>query len=200
MAASHTFRSALGGFNREDVVQYIEYTRSRHDAEIAQLKSDNQALKEELALLRARPSQENTPDLSAQLAELEEKYAAIEQERNALTAQIAQLQAELSSKEAPVAQTPNQELAGKELEAYRRAERAERVARERAQLIYDQANGVLADATVHVDEAAAQIGQMTDTVSAQLSALQEAVSSSKHALKEAAATLASICTQAADDE
>lgn len=200
MAASHTFRSALGGFNREDVVQYIEYTRSRHDAEIAQLKSDNQALKEELAVLRARPSLENTPDLSAQLAELEEKYAAIEQERNALTAQIAQLQTELSSKEAPVAQTPSQELAGKELEAYRRAERAERVARERAQLIYDQANGVLADATVHVDEAAAQIGQMTDTVSAQLSALQEAVSSSKHALKEAAATLASICTQAADDE
>lgn len=200
MAASHTFRSAIGGFNREDVVQYIEYTRSKHDAEIAQLKSDNQALKDELAVLRGQPAQAPSEDLSAKLVELEEKLTAAEQERNALLAQVAQLQAELTAKEVAAPQSPSQELAGKELEAYRRAERAERVARERAQLIYDQANGVLADATIHVDEAAAQIGQMTDNVSAQLTALQEAVSGSKHALKEAAATLASICTQAEEDE
>ena len=200
MAASHTFRSAIGGFNREDVVQYIEYTRSRHDAEVSQLKSDNQALKDELSALRANPAQAPAQDLSSELQALEEKYAAAQQECDTLRAQVAQLQAELAAKGDVSPKDASQELAGKELEAYRRAERAERVARERAQLIYDQANGVLADATVHVDEAAAQIGQMTDRVSAQLSALQEAVSGSKQALTDAAAVLASICTQAEEDE
>lgn len=191
MAASHSFRSALGGFNREDVVQYIEYSRSRHEAEVAQLKSENQALQEELNALRGNSAE----DLSAKLTEMEEQYAAAQQERNALLAQIAQLQEELAAKGTPAPQAPNRELADKELEAYRRAERAERVARERAQLIYDQANGVLADASVHVDEAAAQIGLLTDQVSAQLTSLQGAVCGSKMALKEAAAALAAISTQ-----
>lgn len=196
MAASHSFRSALGGFNREDVVQYIEYSRSRHEAEVAQLKSENQALQEELDALRGNSAE----DLSAKLTELEGQYAAAQKERNDLLAQVAQLQAELAAKDTPAPQAPSRELADKELEAYRRAERAERVARERAQLIYDQANGVLADASVHVDEAAAQIGLLTDQVSAQLTSLQGAVSGSKMALKEAAAALAAISTQPEDAE
>lgn len=196
MAASHSFRSALGGFNREDVVQYIEYSRSRHEAEVAQLKSVNQALQEELNALRGN----SATDLSAKLSELEEQYAAAQQERDALLAQIAQLQEELAANDTPAPQTTGRELADKELEAYRRAERAERVARERAQLIYDQANGVLADATVHVDDAAAQIGLLTDQVSAQLTSLQGAVYGSKLALKEAAAALSAICAQPEDAE
>ena len=30
MAVSKNFRSALGGFNRQDVVRYIEYMNTKH--------------------------------------------------------------------------------------------------------------------------------------------------------------------------
>lgn len=180
MSVSHNFRSALGGFNREDVVHYIEYARAQHDAEIAQLRSENQALKEELAALRAAPA--------ASCTELEERIAALEAERDELKAQLDATAPEEIEPE----QLQPQELMVKELEAYRRAERAERNARERAQQIYDQANGVLADAAVQVDEAAARIGQMTDMVSTQLGALQSAVTGSKEALSAAVSVLAAI--------
>ena len=73
-----------------------------------------------------------------------------------------------------------------ELEAYRRAERAERMARERADQVYRQTNGVLAEATVQVDKVAADIGTIADQVTEQLKLLQNAVTGSKDALKAAA--------------
>ena len=66
------------------------------------------------------------------------------------------------------------------------------MARERAELVYHQINGVLAEVTAKVDGTAAEIGAMTDQVMAQLSQLQVAVSSSKQALKDAAATMYAI--------
>ena len=79
-----------------------------------------------------------------------------------------------------------------ELEVYRRAERTERVARERAEQMYRQANAVLADATVKVDDAAALISQVSDKVSGQLADLQFAVTGSKQALCDAVATMYAI--------
>ena len=82
--------------------------------------------------------------------------------------------------------------ADRELEAYRRAERTERVARERAEQVYHRVNGVLADASVKVDEAHGRIDGLTQQVTAQLAQLQEAVTSSRQALSDAAATLYTI--------
>ena len=79
-----------------------------------------------------------------------------------------------------------------ELEAYRRAERTERVARERAEQVYNQVNGVLADASVKVDEAYDRIDGLSQQVTSQLAQLQEAVTSSRQALSDAAATLYTI--------
>ena len=36
MAELQTFRSAFNGFNREDVVRYIEYLNTRHNDQLAQ--------------------------------------------------------------------------------------------------------------------------------------------------------------------
>ena len=66
------------------------------------------------------------------------------------------------------------------------------MARERAEQMYNQANAVLADATVKVDDAAAVISQMSDKVMGELAELQSAVSGSKQALKDAAATMYAI--------
>ncbi len=87
---------------------------------------------------------------------------------------------------------PSEDCVNPELEAYRRAERAERAAKDRAERLYQQATATLADATAQVDDAAQQLGAMADHVSAQISQLQTAVLNSKGALQDAAATLATI--------
>ena len=158
MAESHKFRREFRGFNREDVVRYIEFTNKKHTSLVNQLKAENQGLKDELAALRT-----NSADA----------------EKDAL---IASLQAQ------PVPAEPTDS----ELEAYRRAERAERAAKERADRIYQQATATLSEATLQVDTAAQQMTQLAEQVSAQISALQATVDSSKDALKSAAATMYAI--------
>lgn len=122
MAVSKNFRSALGGFNRQDVVRYIEYMNTKHASELEQLNSQLQL------------AQANQSDNSELVAKLE-----------AAEARCAELEALLAEEgRAPI-------CSGDELEAYRRAERAERLARDRAANIYAQANAALADATVKVE-------------------------------------------------
>ena len=176
MTMPQNFRSAFNGFNREDVVHYIEYINARHNTEVNQLKS-------ELDLLQNQ--QQEMPDVSA----LEEELAALRAERDALLARIAALEEQVT---APAAAPVSAFSAEQELETYRRAERMERLARERAEQVYHQANAALADATVKVDAAALQISQMSDAVLTQLNGLQSAVNNSKQALTDAAATMYAI--------
>ena len=152
MAGFQNFRSAFHGFNREDVVHYIEYMNHQHNEKVEQLNTQLQNAQEELQQLRVAP---DTCALQAQLEEALEKIAALE-------AQIAQ---------APAAQANVQN--SDELEAYRRAERAERLAQERAAQIYAQANAVLADATVKVEEAADGMNAMAQQVQQQLDASRQ---------------------------
>ena len=195
MAASYNFRSAFNGFNREDVVHYIEYINSKHTAQVNQLRSDLSAAQQENATLKNQP--QRNPELEAQLAELQEKLAQMEEDL--LAAQLAKSDAETqladmtrqrdaALNEQAQVQRRNEE----ELEAYRRAERMERQAKERTEVMYQKANGVLADATAKVDEASGQINGIADQVAAQLAVLQQAVTGSKAALKDAAATLYTI--------
>ena len=79
-----------------------------------------------------------------------------------------------------------------ELETYRRAERIEREAKERADLVYFQANGVLSEATAKVDELSSDITDLADQVMRQLTQLQVAVSSSKQALQDASSIMSTI--------
>lgn len=66
MAIVKNFRSALNGFNREDVVHYIEYLNAKHNSELQQLSAEMDLLRNSAA----------APDLSEQLqAAQEEVYA-----------------------------------------------------------------------------------------------------------------------------
>lgn len=171
-----TFRSALNGFNREDVVRYLEYINAQHTTELNQLRS-------ELEYLRSKevPVFENTELIEQQAARIRELFDLCKAQEEI----IAQLTKRLET--APAAGN-----AEAELEAYRRAERAERTAQERADQITSQVNAALADATVKVDEAAAMVSRMADHVSSQLAEFQSAVTGSKQALQDAAATLYAI--------
>ena len=185
MANQMNFRTALNGFNREDVVHYIQFLNSKHAADLNQLNAELLYLRNKQAEQPAPKTDDIVEQQAARIRELFDRCAALEQELEAAKAANVQLAAQIQ-------QDSGRNRLEEELEAYRRAERTERYARERADNLYRQANGALADATVKVDEAAHQFSQMTDNVVAQLSDLQNAIAGSKQALRDAAATLYTI--------
>ena len=180
MASVQNFRAAFNGFNREDVVHYIEYLNTKHTGALNQLKSNNQTLTDELEALRAKP------DMTEECTRLREENQELHAQVEELIAQIEELTKQLEEAQQF---TP---LADEELEAYRRAEKAERTARERARQIYCQATGALADATTQVDDAAEHFKILSQRISEQLSELQATVERSKNALQGAAATMYTI--------
>ena len=205
MAEILNFRSAFNGFHREDVVHYIEYLNAKHTTEVNQLNAELEQLRNQNAIPtdvaelqeQLAVAQEINDQLQAQIAELEERCGIMgEQELEEEAAEPAtNLEERCLELERQLEEARNSTSAAsqyhftQELEAYRRAERAEREAKERAEQVYRQANGALADATVKVDEAFAQIGELADKVNEQLSQLQQAVTVSRQALSDANATL-----------
>jgi len=169
MAGFQNFRSAFNGFRREDVVHYIEYMNNKHNSQVEQLNSQIQVLQAELAQAKASPAA--NADLQVAL-------------ENA-NAKIAELETALAAGSIPV-------KSGDELEAYRRAERAERMAQERAAQIYTQANAVLADASLKVENVSAVIGSVADNITAQLREYQQSVEGTKATIEEAVAAMYAI--------
>ena len=122
------------------------------------------------------------------MAELEAKLSQAQDQKAELEARCAQL--EQAIQVSPIQPVPA--ASGQELEAYRRAQLVEREARQRTELMYYQANGVLNRATSRVEAASAQLTAMADQVSEQLTQLQIAVSSGKQALQDAASIMEAI--------
>ncbi len=195
MNEPQNFRSAFNGFNREDVVHYLEYINTKYNNQINQLTSENQELRTAAQQHSAVDSEQLQQQLEAEKARNAELTALLEAEKSRcaeLTAQLEEVQnTPTEEHEAAPAETMSS-LASEELEAYRRAERIEREAKERAELVYFQANGVLTEATAKVNDIAADITDMADQVMMQLTQLQMAVSSSKHALQDASSIMNAI--------
>ena len=165
MPVTQRFRSALNGFNREDVVNYIEYINNRHTAEVEQLKNQLQEAKGSV-------SEEVVADLQVQL--------------DAALQGCAELEEKLSVKEAD---------SNRELEAYRRAEEAERLAKVRAQDIYDQANTALSTATAMAESAAEEFNQVAERTSQQLKEYQASISATVNSFKSVAASMSAVKTK-----
>ena len=187
-----TFRRSFNGFNREDVVRYLEYINAKHTAELNQLRSELEFLRSKEAPAPVETVCDNSELVEQQAARIRELFDRCKEQEETIAELTTRLENTQTAEAAPIA-CPEQEL-----EAYRRAERAERVARERAEVVYHQANAVLSDATAKVDEAAALIGSMADQLSGQLSQFQSAVTGSKQALHDAATTLYAIRPEAED--
>ena len=196
--ASQNFRSAFNGFNREDVVRYLEYLNSKQAALVNQLTEEAENLRQKLKVAaeaiaadsaraeRIAALEEENEALKTQLEQARQAQAESDAAKAELEAECAQLREQLANQpEAPAAPACAQPT-DRELEAYRRAERAERLARERADQLYRRTNGVLAEASVKVDLVAADIGAIADQGVSNLQHLQHAVSGSKQALQEAA--------------
>lgn len=187
MAAPQNFRSAFNGFNREDVVHYLEYLNNKYQNQINQLTQENEELRTQL---EQRPAEDQTELVETLRAECADLTARLEE----VSAEKAQLEEQLAAQPqeaAPVETAPVSDIS-EELAAYRRAERIEREAKERAELVYFQANGVLTEAAAKVDDVAADITDMADHVMSQLTQLQVAVSASKQALQDASSIMNAI--------
>lgn len=199
MAQQQTFRSALNGFNREDVVNYIEYLNTVHTAEVNQLHSELEFLRNRESVVEVTPVvneeamvQQNDM-IQQQASRIRELFDRCKELENKLTAaEEAKAHAEEKLQAVVIQQNSFQTRANEELEAYRRAERIERQAKERAELLYQQSNGALAEASIRVEEAASQIGQLSDLVMEQIAQLQNAVFGTKQAMKDASQILYTI--------
>ena len=207
MAEQQLFRTAFNGFNRDDVVQYIEELNARHAAEVNQLNADLQYLQEKLDALEAvcpendapmmgEPMMEETVPVDSDLVEeLEAKLAEAEEAAKTAKAQLDEQKTEnLRLQVLLDAALARQNEANNtvELDTYRRAERVERDARNRAREVSDKANAALSDATNKVDETAIQISELTDSAMQQLKRLQLAIAGSKQILRDTATVLYSI--------
>ena len=185
------FRSSLHGFNRQDVANYLEYLNNRHAAQVNQLNTDLEALRRQAEAPAEDPQR---AALETRCQELEQQLAAARKERDEALAQKEAVEqkleaAQLDREEALLRSSGEKLDANRELEAYRRAERTERVARERAEQVYNETGTVLTQASNRIEAALRQMTGISQQVTGQLDTLQTAIASSRLALQDAAQTI-----------
>lgn len=185
------FRSSLHGFNRQDVANYLEYLNNRHAAQVNQLNTDLEALRRQAEAPAEDPQR---TALEARCRELEQQLEAARKERDEALAQKEAAEQKLASarqdREEALLRSCGEKLeANRELEAYRRAERTERMARERAEQVYSETGTVLTQASNRIEAALRQMTGISQQVTGQLDTLQTAIASSRLALQDAAQTI-----------
>lgn len=173
-------------------------------ARLAASEETCQSLREQLDAKGEEPESDDLADALAQSEdarkELEDKCAGLtekleqsegkcrELEQTCEELRAAMAVAEAKPVEAPqIMEEPQEELA-----TYRLAQQVERSARERAELMYFQASGVLAQANARVTAAAEELAALTEESARQLTQVQMALSKSKQSLQDAASLMNAI--------
>ena len=114
---TYSFRSALSGFNRADVIAFIGQLSASHETALREREEELRLAREELERLQ----RENARLIKLVTERPEEKRTPVLPEAPAEPVEPADL---------------TQPIQEKELEVYRRAERCEREARARAEKVY----------------------------------------------------------------
>ncbi|MGM9640197.1 MAG: hypothetical protein ACI3V3_02400 [Faecousia sp.] len=177
------FRTAFHGFNRDDVVSFLESLSSRHTAQVNQLKDDIRRLETQL---------ENRPMVAANDADLKKLHQELEElrrENDALRQENESLKDTVSNlREQPDTQ-PESGLQEEELAAYRRAESVERLARQRASQLCDRVNGLVADLSARLAVSRQDMDSAVEDMGQSLEALQNALDASQETLRSGEASL-----------
>lgn len=185
MADISKFRSALGGFNREDVVNYIESMSLEQQKQLRKLQEENEKLRSEKNALAELLAAANS-DLST----LREQDAALSEQVELLAQQAAELagQVKAEPEEAPEETSEAAEpvdYTSLELEAYRRAEQTERNAAVRADKIYRQLTALCEHARERYSDAGDEIAALSEDLTANLGRLQETLAELRLVFDEA---------------
>ena len=200
MAETMNFRAALHGYNREDVVAYIDQITRQHADELRRLQEQNDSLRSQLneANEALEAAQDNT-ETEAALAEARSLAAELQTKNEELEARLEALQEQSGQTEeagadsetpAPMPNTqdlsqpippveevlpaglkPTKDYTELELAAYRRAELTERLARERSAEVYRQLQSVFNQANVKLDAGKSDLDQLSKALTADVNEL-----------------------------
>ena len=191
MADFSKFRTAVSGFNRTDVVNYIESASMEHQKALRKLTDERDKLAAENAQLQTQLT-----GLQARLIQVQADNDALTEQVNTLAQEGSDLADQLKAAEAaraeaaaqpqpapeagpieeePAAETPEApSLTEKELTAYRRAEQTERNAAVRARRIYTQLSNLCEDARSRYLDSGEEIAALAADLSTGLARLQDA--------------------------
>ncbi|MBD5150309.1 MAG: hypothetical protein HDT18_08080 [Oscillibacter sp.] len=175
---NHIFRSAALGFNRQDVMEYIEKTQKEAEANAAALSRQLDEAMEELAQLRLRLEErgEEADRLGEELAEIRRQYdqekaereelaqesarqseavRTLTKERDRLSSQVDRLNSQKES-----LRQEKEKLAQLELDAHRRADELLAQTQEEADLrlseAQSRAEGLINAASAQAEDTVAQ--------------------------------------------
>mgnify|MGYP001414974670 CR=1 FL=1 len=107
MEQPNQFRASFNGFNREDVVRYMEYINSKHAAQVAQLTNELEYLRGKQETLDADRVSQLERDLGTAQTEnesLKEQNEALNRKNETLTQQNAEAKEENERLKARIAE------------------------------------------------------------------------------------------------
>lgn len=191
MAATDNFRSSLHGFNRTDVVQFIQQQTAAHDKAMRTLKDENTRLQE--ALTEARTELEALKaENESLLLEIEVTRLALAEAKEAPVEEPVVAPAPVVAPVAPVVDEPivapttvapavvpempspaSSDFNELELMAYRRAEMTERMARERAEASAQRMKAIFTQADEKLTVSANDISTIISTFQQDYEKLQQ---------------------------
>ena len=189
------FRSALNGFNRNDVVQFIQAQTIEHEKALRFLRDENARLQEALTAARAE-----NEDLRTLNASLNEKLAA------APAAPVEAAPEAPAPAPAPVAETPATldapmmaaatvvkatapDFNEMELAAYRRAEMTERMARERANASAERMKAIFSQADEKLSVTAQDFKTLLDAFQTNFGQMEQLLQTAQGIVDESSSSL-----------
>ena len=179
MTYTDNFRTAMRGFNRTDVVQFIQRLTAEHEKKLRALREENERLTNALDAAQT--------DLQAAVDEkavLEDQLLALrEQPEEAEAAAPDVLDAPIAPAEA-VSTPAGANLTELELAAYRRAEMAERLARERAAAADEQMKALFAQSREKLTLATGDFATMLEAFQTNFDQLRQVIQSAQGVLTE----------------
>lgn len=181
------FRSALHGFNRTDVVQFIQSQTAAHEKslrllreEIARLEDALKAANEELDACKAAAE--------AAAAEPAPEEAPAEPETPAVAPQPATLDAPMAPP-VTVVKAAAPDFDEMELAAYRRAELTERMARERAASSAERMRTIFAQADEKLSVTSQDLKTLLDAFQSDFAQMQQLLETAQGIVDESSSSL-----------
>ncbi len=195
MADTFQFRAALHGFNRRDVVEYIEVISREHAKAIRELEQKTGTLSSRVEQLEAE-NETLAEEAAALRAQLDDTCAELETARAASEATEADIVSDLTTEEVPAAPSPDE----MELAAYRRAEAVERNAARRAGVLYQQMSAVCLDLTQRLRGSDEEIALLYTDLTTSLDRLRETLADVKLILDSAPEQIQALDRSDSDEE
>ena len=182
----YSFRSALSGYHKGDVIGYIEKAAAQHRSELLEyealvtsLREEHRSLQQQLNLLMMA-----TPVVSAPAAPVEPVQPV-----------VAEVPAPMPEPAPAPAAAPEGDMLLLELQAYRRAEAVERTANNRVRRLYQKIESLCDTAMDDFRAADTAVKQTVEALLAQTATLEQAYQTLSDALNASRENLTAINEQ-----